>query len=439
MTKFIYKPKDEFLALDELQRRQTMLLREHLGYCKNQSPFYRKKLSKIDFADFELSDLKHLPITSKSDIAENNSAFFAVNGEDIADIVLTSGTTGKPCQVVYTKHDMQRLAYNEQTALSLSGLTSADRVLLTCTMDRCFVAGLAYWLGVEKIGATAIRNGLSSINSHIAVIEQLNPSAIIGVPSFLKKLGTVLVEQNILFDSVKRLICIGEPLRGENLQVLPILEKLSEIWNVPVFSTYASSEIVTSFAECQFRCGGHLNHNLAILEIVDENDRLLPCGETGDVIITPLAVQGMPLVRFRTGDVSFMMDQKCECGRSSYRLGPILGRKKQMLKIKGTTLFPQTIFSTLEAMDGVGEYFIEVNENGDLSDEVTVYVELTDRDISAKVISERLRTIARVSLNVIEVGCEAAMAKIYASGSRKPIRFIDLRKKASVRIRTFSC
>ncbi len=430
MTKCTYETNDEFLLLNELQSKQTMLLREHLEYCRKHSPFYREKFSNmnLDFANFELSDLKHLPITSKSDLAENNMAFLAADNEDVADIVFTSGTTGKPCQIAYTRHDLQRLAYNEQSALSLAGLTSSDRVLLTCTMDRCFVAGLAYFLGLERIGAAVIRNGFSSIDSHIFVIKEMKPSAIIGVPSFLTKLGNMMVQRGISFSSVKRLICIGEPLRSVTLESLPIADKLHSLWNAPLLSTYASSEIATSFAECTARCGGHLNHNLAVLELVDENERVLPPGEIGDVVITPLNVRGMPLVRFRTGDVSFMIDQKCECGRSSYRLGPILGRRQQMLKIRGATLFPQAIFSTLEATDGVGEYFIEADEHGPLSDEVTVYVELTDRGVSTKAISESLRTVTRVLLAVKEVGHDVAITKIYPSSSRKPTRFIDLRR-----------
>ena len=109
------------------------------------------------------------------------------------------------------------------------------------------------------------------------------------------------------------------------------------------------------------------------MEIVDENGAVLSAGTVGEVVVTPLSVEGMPLIRFKTGDISFLMDEPCACGRSSPRLGPILGRKKQMMKIRGTTLYPQAVYSALDEMDGVDDYYMVVTSRGDLSDEMTIY------------------------------------------------------------------
>ena len=205
---------------------------------------------------------------------------------------------------------------------------------MTCTIDRCFIAGLAYYSGAQAIGAACIRNGLNSLESHAGIIKLMGPSVIVGVPSFLRKLGMFVYDKKISTGSVKKLVCIGEPLRDKDMKSLAVAREIEKIWGAKAYSTYSSSEIVTTFCECTRQNGGHLHPELAVVEIVNERGRRVSAGVTGELVVTPLAIEGMPLVRFQTGDISFMMDESCACGRKSPRLGPILGRKKQMLKIK---------------------------------------------------------------------------------------------------------
>ena len=129
-------------------------------------------------------------------------------------------------------------------------------------------------------------------------------------------------------------------------------ENLEEVWGAKIYSTYASSETITSFCECTAQRGGHLHPDLAVVEIVNEQGEVLAPGETGEVVVTPLQIEGMPLLRFRTGDISFMVDEPCACGRFSPRLGPILGRKKQMIKFRGTTLYPNSLYAVLDSFPG---------------------------------------------------------------------------------------
>ena len=289
-------------------------------------------------------------------MSHHNRDFIALPSQQVSDLCFTSGTTGTPCQIAYSQRDLDRLAYNDAVGFLAAGFLPGQRILLTCTIDRCFIAGLAYYRGVVVMNAAAIRNGLNTIESHAQIISTLQPEGIVGVPSFLAKLGAYLAEQGVDASSVKKIVCIGEPIRRQDMSLTPLGQKLEAFWPGAAHSTYASSEIATSFTECQERQGGHPPGDLAIVEILSPDGKVLPPGEVGEVTVTPLQVEAMPLVRFRTGDISFLVPGDCPCGRSTPRIGPILGRQAQMLKIRGTTLFPNAFFTVLDNIPGVVDY-----------------------------------------------------------------------------------
>lgn len=333
MRSFDFQNTLEFSRADDIRNVQKALLKSHLHYLASSSPYYRDLFHehKIDVSKITLESLHTLPLTDKTALGERNEDFLATPLSQVVDIVLSSGTTGKPTTIWYTENDLQRLAYNEHISFAGCGLTRDDIVLLTCTIDRCFIAGLAYFSGVRSVGAAAIRNGLSSVESHFEIIQRLRPTALVGVPTFLLKLGKYLQSRNVdpASSGVKKLVCIGEPLRDQHLAFLRVGESLEKIWGARIYSTYASTETITSFCECTAQQGGHLHPDLAIVEIVDDKGAALPPAEIGEVVITPLAIEGTPLLRFRTGDISFLVDGPCGCGRNSMRLGPILGRKNR--------------------------------------------------------------------------------------------------------------
>ena len=411
----------------EIRKLQDALLAEQIRYCRANSPFYRRLLAAFPERDYDFDFLRELPTTSKRDLAESNDDFFAVPPTGVADICFTSGTTGRPCRIVYTASDLDRLAYNDACGYRAAGMLPGEKVLLTCTIDRCFIAGLAYYQGVIKLGAAAIRNGLNTLPSHAEVISSLRPENIVGVPSFLAKLGQHLRDNGIDSSCVKRLVCIGEPMRTRKMELTPLGMKLEEFWPGAAHSTYASSEIVTSFTECSARHGGHPPADLAVVEILDEAGDRVPDGEVGEVTVTPLQVTGMPLVRFRTGDVSFIIPEKCSCGRGTLRLGPILGRKAQMLKVRGTTLFPNAFFNVLDAIPDVTEYYMEVGGTA-LSDEITIFVACRDGATPETLgVAEKLYGRTRIHVPVLGVDAETARKKVFGT-SRKPVRFFDMRK-----------
>lgn len=424
----------EFLPHSEIDALQTEQFGEHLRYCVANSPYYRELFSSrgIDPARIDMRNIDSLPFTDKEQLAEFNNDFLAVPAKDIVDIVLSSGTSGMPTRMMYSEEDLQRLAYNESVSLSRCGITADDTVMLTCTLDRCFIAGLAYFMGVREVGAGAVRNGHGTMESHMLLIKRMNPSAIVGVPTFLRKLGYYLERHGLDPRSagIARLVCIGETLRDEKMDMLPLVGELEELWGAKAYSTYASSEIVTSFCECECQQGGHLVPELGVVEIVDSNGKALPPGEVGEVVLTPLGVTGMPLLRFRTGDVSFLMTENCACGRSSPRLGPILGRRKQMLKIKGTSLYPQAIAAALEGIEGVDEYYLEALDSGQSTDELKVHVAVNRGDLTANRIQEILQSLVRIKLDILVESGEIVRGFVFDSAFRKPVRFLDRRKQS---------
>ncbi len=424
--------KLEYCRSDEIHSLQESRLKTHLAYVASHSPFYQTMFREhgIDVTSITMNSLNTIPFTDKTVLGEQNDNFLAVPMSQIVDIVLSSGTTGRSTKVMYTEHDLRRLAYNEEISFASCGLCPDDIVLLTCTIDRCFIAGLAYFSGVRNLGASAIRNGLSSVESHLEIIRRLKPTVIVGVPTFLLKLGQFLSSEGFdpALSGVKKLVCIGEPIRDRQLAFLKVGEKLEHLWGARIYSTYASSETITSFCECTAQQGGHLHPDLAIVEIVDDHGAVAPIGETGEVVVTPMGIEGMPLVRFKTGDVSFLIDEPCPCGRNSLRLGPILGRKNQMIKFKGTTLYPNSINAVLDILPEVKEYYVMATTDYDLSDVVKIFVAAGSEACSAEMIMDKLQARLRVRPEVVITSDEHVKSKVYAGNPRKLTRFVDERK-----------
>ena len=424
---FRYEPDKDFIPLSEMSSMQENLLRKQLAYCRKFSPYYSQILKDVDVENFALSDLSSLPLTEKSSIAADPDRFVCVERKDIGEIVFTSGTTGDPCKIIYSNNDMQRLRYNEQRCFSAAGVNAEDIVLLTCTGDRCFIAGMAYYLGARSVGAAAVRNGLNSVDSHLDILRTLHPTVIVGVPSFLKHLGEAAYKQG-LTDSVRKLICIGEPVRDKFFELAGLGSQLGRLWNADVHSTYASSEIVSSFCECEALNGGHLLPDLVIAEIIDDNGKLLDYGQVGELVLTQLNAEGMPLIRFRSGDITFLTNEPCRCGRNTPRLGPILGRKSQLLKCKGTSIYPQGIYNIMNGDRQIEDFYLEITGE-DLSDHIEIYASLKDSSSDLTDLQKRLYAHCRMSVPLHIVSSEEVRQKVFGV-SRKPVRFHDLRKKS---------
>ena len=422
-----------FAAAETISQVQDRLLREHLAYLGARSPYYRRRFAQLGIDPAQVAgcaDLAQLPLTGKEDLQAANAELLCVPAAEVVDRCLTSGTTGQPLVLDQTRADLERLAYNEARSFAAAGVTCSDRVLVAAAIDRCFMAGMAYFLGLVRLGATAIRGGSGSIPALVELVREQRPTALVGVPSLLLALGDRLAATGLAVTElgVARLICIGEPVRQSDLRPSLLGRRLATLWGAQVLGTYASTEMATAFGDCTAACGGHLQPELMVLELLGEDGAPVAAGEPGEVVVTPLQVTGMPLLRYRTGDIAMLHPGPCACGRNTPRLGPVLGRKAQMLKYRGTTIFPPAITSVLQEIDGVSGFYLEVFDDYPLSDRIRVVVATTDGALSAAAIAERIAARTRVKPEVVIASAEAVQRQVLRPEKRKPVTFFDHRR-----------
>ncbi len=413
---------------------QEEKLRELLVYLNTYSPFYKKLFKEhgIDISKIKtIEDLISLPTTSKEDIQQHNLDFLCVPKSKIVEYASTSGTLGSPVTIALTKNDLDRLACNEYGSFVCADGTPGDIYQLMLTLDRQFMAGIAYYSGLTKLGAGIIRLGPGVPSLQWETIQRLRPTAIVAVPSFIIKLIQFARENGIDVNatSVKKAICIGENIRNTDLSLNILGRKILDSWNIQLYSTYASTEMQTAFTECGQGCGGHLQPELLVAEILDENNQAVGPGIPGEVVITTLGIEGMPLLRYKTGDVCMYMNEPCDCGRTSLRLSPVIGRKKQMIKFKGTTLYPPALFDMLNEMDEIIDFAVEVYSNEIGLDEVLLHlVPADDTDACDHRIRANLQARLRVSPAIRYIDTPSLQKIHFKETDRKITRFIDRRK-----------
>jgi len=298
------------------------------------------------------------------------------------------------------------------------------------TLDRQFMAGIAYYSGLRKLGAGIIRLGPGVPSLQWETIQRLKPTAIVAVPSFILKLIKFAKDNHIDLNksSVKKAVCIGENIRNTDFSYNILSKKITEAWDIRLYSTYASTEMQTAFTECSEGRGGHLQPELVIVELLNENNRQVASNMPGEVTITTLGVEGMPLLRYKTGDICMYFDEPCACGRTSLRLSPVIGRKKQMIKFKGTTLYPPALFDLLNGMEEVLDFVVDVYSNEIGMDEVLLHLLPAD---DSKACDNRIRAYLqarlRVSPHVTYITAEEIQKMQFQEASRKVVKFIDRR------------
>ncbi|MDP4212927.1 MAG: AMP-binding protein [Bacteroidota bacterium] len=418
---------------EEIRLLQEKKLQELLQYLNGRSPYYQKifRTNQIDPDRIRgLNDLSLLPVTTKEHLQQYNDEFLCVPRTQIIEYTSTSGTLGAPVSIALTENDLQRLAYNEYRSFQCAEGSPEDLYQLMLTLDRQFMAGMAYYSGIRKLGAGIIRVGPGVPSLQWETIFRLNPTAIVAVPSFILKLIQYASEHRIDINrsSVKKAICIGENIRQTDFSYNVLGKKITGTWNIHLYSTYASTEMQTAFTECSAGKGGHHQPELVIVELLNEMDQPVNDGEPGEVTISTLGVEGMPLLRYKTGDICVAHPEYCSCGRHTLRLSPVIGRKKQMIKFKGTTLFAPALYDLLNAMDDVDEFIAEVSSNEIGTDELTLHLlpvrqsEETDHRIRAY-----LQAKLRVTPHIRYTTREEMQQLQFPVAGRKPLKFIDKR------------
>ncbi|MCF0056969.1 phenylacetate--CoA ligase family protein [Dyadobacter sp. CY356] len=415
---------------NEISALQSEKLTALLHYLKTSSSYYQRIFLEkgIDIETIKtVEDLTKIPFTTKDDLALYNDDFLCVSKSEISDFVTTSGTLSDPVAFYLTDKDVERLANNEAEAFKCANGSKNDIYQLMTTIDRRFMAGLAYWMGARKMGAGMIRVGPGAPFLQWESIQRFSPTVLIAIPSFIPRLIDYALENNIDFksSSVQSILCIGEPIRNPDFTFNELGKRITSQWDVKLYSTYASTEMGAAFTECTEGKGGHLNPDLLILEVVDEEGNIVGESEMGEVVVTTLGVEGMPLLRYKTGDLCNVYYEPCACGRMSTRLGPVVGRKQQMIKFKGTTIFPPALFDVLDMVPEIDLYQVVVSKNEFGNDEISI---LLPMNLETPIFKEKLHSLFKSRLRVTPllsfITAQELNHRIFKQEKRKPEKLI---------------
>ena len=427
-------PHIEKQTTAEIKAFQELKLQEVLQYVSANSVYYQNLFQEhnIDISKINtLEDLQQIPTTTKEDLQRNNDDFLCVPTHEIIDFATTSGTLGDPVTFGLTDNDLDRLAYNEAISFDCAGIKEGDIVQLMTTMDRRFMAGLAYFLGLRKMKVGVIRVGAGIPELQWDSILKYKPTYLITVPSFLLKLIEYADSHGIDYNNlgIKGAICIGESLRNQDFSNSILADKIASKWNIKLFSTYASTEMSTAFTECEHGVGGHHHPELIIVEVLDDENKPVKEGESGELTITTIGVEAMPLIRFKTGDIVKLHTNPCMCGRNTLRVGPVVGRKQQMIKYKGTTLYPPAMNDVLNDFGAIDNYLIQIYTNDLGTDEIVIKIAVnspTEEFLTE--VKDHFRAKLRVTPKIEFVSKEILNPIVFNPMNRKPNRFVDLRK-----------
>ncbi|MDF2841853.1 MAG: coenzyme synthetase-like protein [Herbinix sp.] len=417
-------------CVSSYQNKQISIL---LNYLNKYSLYYKKLFKNNNIHELDCINVKNfhqIPITKKNDLTANNNEFFCVNLSDASEIVSTSGSTSiKPIIHPLTRCDVERLTYNEKVSLLKADITNKELVMLMTAFDGSFIAGLAYYMGLKEIGAGILRAGSRNSNLQYDILLEYPVTTIVGVPSNILDLYEFSKnrDKDIITGKIKKMVLIGEAIRDENLELNQLGKRLSEYFHgTNLYSTYANTETCTSFCECDYHMGGHLSPELAYAEITDDEGNVLPDCHIGHLIITTFGAQGMPMLRYDTGDITFIDHKKCRCGRTSLRIGPIMGRNEGICKIKGVTFNISVLGETILSIPEIKDYCIVMKHNDQGGEYLQIFYYTENGrtiDILKKLklmIWEKFRVAAKINR------CEYnnLLKMQYSRGSRKPVRYI---------------
>lgn len=431
----MYDSKIEQMSRDEMTALQTERLVKAVAYAYERVPLYKESFDEIGLkpADIkELSDITKLPFTVKTDLRDNYPyGLLAVPMSEIVRVHASSGTSGKPTVVAYTKDDLDMWSDCMARLIVAAGGNSDDVAQISFGYG-LFTGALGLHQGFEKIGAAVVPASSGNTERQVMLLKDLGVTALVATPSYGLYIAEVMDKLGISKEEMK--LRIG--LFGSEASSPEMHAELQERLGLIPTDNYGLSEIIGPgvSGECLSKCGMHINEDHFYPEIVDPNTlKPVADGEWGELVLTTLTKQGMPMIRYRTKDITRLMRERCECGRTLVRMDKIQGRSDDMLKIRGVNVFPSQIEGVLLNIPelGGGNYEITVTRDGHM-DKLEIRVELRDTslidDFSALErlvgkIRHNLKTVLQIDA-VVKL-CEPLSLKRYEGKAK---RVIDLRK-----------
>jgi phenylacetate-CoA ligase len=428
--------KEESLSRDEIEAIQLQRLQATVDRVYNQVPAYRMKMDEIHLRPDSirsLKDLEKLPFTNKKDLRDNYPfGLFTVPKSQLVRIHASSGTTGKPTVVGYTKSDLATWTELVTRIAVLGGATNED-VAQICFGYGMFTGALGLHYGLENLGASVCPTSSGNTQKQIMYMKDFGTTLLVATPSYALHIGEVAKTMGInpATDLKVKIGLFG----GEGMTEAMRME-MYRLWgnDMLVTQNYGMSELIGPgvSGECLELCGMHVNEDHFIPEIIDsETGETLPPGSKGELVITCITKEALPLIRYRTKDISRLMYEPCKCGRTTVRMENLSGRSDDMLVIRGVNVFPSQIEEVLFKVPEIGPHYEIVVNRKNYLDTMDIKVELVDDtllDAYSKL--EELNKRIRSSLKVI-LGLDA-MIKLVAPRSLqrfegKAKRVTDLR------------
>jgi phenylacetate-CoA ligase len=375
----------ERAPLEELQALQEKKLRQLVDTVYRSSHFYRKRFKEAGVKPESiktLEDVTKLPFTFKKDLRDNYpTGMFCVPLNQVVRFHVSSGTTGKPTVVGYTRGDVDCWTTSLARALTACGLGRGDIIQVSYGYG-LFTGGLGLHYGAEEIGASVIPMGVGNTERQIELMMDLKATAIACTPSYLLHMNETAKKMGI---SVKDDTCLKAAILGAEPWSLESRKRIETAMGIKAYDIYGTSELSGPlFTECEEQKGIHVWADHFLVEVIDKNGDPVKEGHRGEMVVTTLSKEALPLIRYRIGDITILNNKECECGRTHPRIMRILGRADDMLIIRGINVFPSQIESVLMTIPEIGEHFqILAERNGEL-DELTVKVEVTKAAFSDK-------------------------------------------------------
>lgn len=387
VVKQVYNPEIETLSRDRIAELQLERLRQTVKRCEEMVPFYRKRLREYEMTwkDIRsLEDVAKLPFTTKDDLRENYPfGMFAVPVRDIVRIHASSGTTGQPTVVGYTGADID--TWSELMARSLvAGMADKSDIIQVAYGYGLFTGGLGFHYGVERLGASVIPISGGNTKRQIRMMADLGTTVLCCTPSYALFMAETAEEMGIDFRQLK----LKSGIFGAEPWSDRMRDKIERILNLSAFDIYGISEVMGPGVsiECEHKHGLHVFEDAFIPEIIDsETGESLPVGQQGELVFTSLTKQGMPLLRYRTRDITSLDDSQCPCGRTHIRMKRVSGRTDDMLIIRGVNIFPSQIESVLMQIEGISPHYQLIVDRMAGLDILEVQVEVSDEMFSDRI------------------------------------------------------
>lgn len=412
----------------DIERLQLKKLKNLVDYCYNRVPFYKKRLDEVGITADKitaLSDIQHIPYTTKDDIRDTYPfGLFAVDKKEIVRLHASSGTTGNPTVVGYTKNDLKMWTDCVSRLVVAAGATSDDIVQIAFGYGM-FTGALGLHYGLENIGATVVPTSTGNTEKQLKFMKDFGTTALVSTPSYALYIAEVAKDLGIdCRDLGIRLGLFGSEGCSNEMRA-----KVEEAWNLFATDNYGMSELCGPgvSGECRYRCGLHFAEDHFLPEIIDSATGAVKArGDEGELVVTTLSKEGIPLLRYRTKDISRLHYEKCECGRTHVRMEKPLGRADDMLKIKGVNVFPTQIESVLVSIPEVGPQYQIVLGTKNYMDTFEINIEVSDANLLTSFTAlENLQQKVRHKLQTV-LGLDA---KINLVEPRSLERFVGKAKR----------